>query len=211
MKWLKSRVVWGGLLVVFGILVLLENFGFFTLSGIAVGLLFLLAGLFLISLYFESRERWWALIPGFTLLSIAVIIVTSQFAPRFSEVWSGLIILGGIGLSFLFIFLLDHRQWWAIIPAGVMITLGVVAGVGESLGIDGGAIFFLGLGLTFACVALVPTAEGSMKWAWIPAGILLLMGVLLFSSTLSWLQYIWPAALILAGGFLIIRNFIGKK
>jgi drug/metabolite transporter (DMT)-like permease len=45
----------------------------------------------------------------------------------------------------------------------------------------------------------------------IPAGILLLMGVLLFSSTLSWLQYIWPAALILAGGFLIIRNFIGKK
>ncbi|HSQ28071.1 MAG TPA: hypothetical protein VLM80_13190 [Anaerolineales bacterium] len=211
MEWLKSRIVWGSLLVVFGILVLLQNFGLFTLSGITGAVLFSFGGVFFISLYIDSRERWWALIPGFTLLSIALSMVASLFAPQMAEQWSGLIILGGIGLSFLAIFLLDQHQWWAIIPAGVMITLGVVAGIGDALGIDGGAIFFLGLGLTFAAVAIIPTPEGRMKWAWIPAGILLLMGVLLFSSTVSWFQYFWPAALILAGGYLIIKNFVVKN
>jgi hypothetical protein len=211
MKWLKSRIVWGSLLVVFGILVLLQNFGLFTLGEITAAIIFSFGGVFFISLYIDSRERWWALIPGFTFLSIALSMVASLLVPGIAEQWNGLIILGGIGLSFLVIFLLDQHQWWAIIPAGVMITLGVVAGIGEALGIDGGAIFFLGLGLTFAAVAIIPTPEGRMKWAWIPAGILLLMGLLLFSSTVSWFQFFWPAALILAGGYLIIKNFVVKN
>ena len=81
MKWLKSRIVWGSLLVVFGILVLLQNFGLFTLGGITAAILFSFGGVFFISLYIDLRERWWSLIPGFTLLSIALSMVASLLAP----------------------------------------------------------------------------------------------------------------------------------
>jgi hypothetical protein len=211
MKWFKSRVVWGSLLVVLGLLVLLENFGLFTLSSAVVAVLFFFAGIFFVSLFFEDKERWWSLIPGFALLSIAVIILASQFAPRWADSWSGLIILGGIGLSFLVTYLLDRNQWWAIIPAGVMITLGVVAGVGDFLGVDAGVIFFLGLGLTFASLAMVRPTEGNLKWAWIPAGILLSMSVLMISPAITWFNYLWPVALILTGGYLVIKNFQFRK
>lgn len=208
MKWLKSRILWGALLVLFGVLVLLENIGLVAIGEIAVALLFSLGGLFFIGLFFESRERWWLLIPGIILLSIAAIIFSSQFFPEFADNWSGLIILGGIGLSFLVVYFVDREQWWAIIPAGVMITLGVVAGLGDTFGIDGGAIFFLGLALTFACLALLPIKDGKLRWAWIPAGLLLLMSVIVFSQVRPWFPYFWPVALIIIGGYLILRNFL---
>lgn len=210
MKWIRSPILWGSLLVIFGLLVLLENFGVFSLGGIVATLLLSVAGVFFIGLYVERRDRWWFLIPGITLLCIAIIILASQFFPRLADAWSGLIILSGIGASFLAVYLTDRQQWWAIIPAGVMITLGLVAGLGDNLGVDGGAIFFLGLSLTFAILAIVPTKEGKMKWAWIPAGLLFLMSAIVFSQVMPWFNYFWPAALIVVGGYLILRNFISK-
>lgn len=210
MRWLKSRILWGSLLLVFGILVLLENFGLFTLGGMVAAILLLLGGIFFIAIYAETRQHWWPLIPGITLLSVAAVVFVSQFFPRFADAWSGMIILAGIGVSFLVVYFLDRSQWWAIIPAGVMITLGVVAGLEDALQIDGGAIFFLGLALTFAILAVLPTTEGRMRWAWIPAGILFLMTFVVFSPTIAWFQYIWPAALIFFGGYLILRNLLSK-
>ena len=211
MKWLKSRILWGSLLVIFGILVLLENIGMVSLGAVTAAILISLGGIFFISLFLEARERWWALIPGITLLGVAIIILMSEFFPGLADNWSGMVILGGIGLSFLVIYLTDRRQWWAIIPAGVMITLGVVAGLSDTYGIDGGAIFFLGLSLTFAFLALTPTKDGKMRWAWIPALILFLISGIVFSQAMPWFQYFWPSALIIVGGYLIVKNFLIKK
>jgi hypothetical protein len=68
----------------------------------------------------------------------------------------------------------------------------------------------LGLGLTFAVVALLPTNAGRMVWAWIPAGILGLMGLLLMAATGSMIGYLWPLVIIVAGGFLILRTVLGR-
>jgi hypothetical protein len=73
-----------------------------------------------------------------------------------------------------------------------------------------GGIFFLGLGVTFALVAIVPVSTGHMRWAWIPAGILGLMGVLILIAAEDMINYIWPSALILAGILLIGRS-LGRK
>ncbi len=211
MKWFSSRFLWGGLLIVFGALVLLENLGFMTLSGITAALLIAFGGLFFFSLYFQDRNHYWPLIPGFTLISVAGVVILSQVSPKASEGWSGLIILGGIGLSFLVIFLLDRKQWWALIPAGVMITLAFVSALDEFYRMDAGGIFFLGLALTFALVALVPVPEGDNKWAWIPAGILGLIGVVIISSFNQWAKNLWPLLLVLVGIYIIVRNVWQKK
>jgi hypothetical protein len=98
-----------------------------------------------------------------------------------------------------------------VIPGGVMVTLAFVAGLGEIVsGLEVGGIFFLGLGLTFALVALAPSPQGEMRWAWIPAGVLLIMGVLFTAAAGEIIQFILPVVLILVGLYLVYRAFIRR-
>jgi hypothetical protein len=88
-----------------------------------------------------------------------------------------------------------------------MATLAIVAllDTSASSGASGG-IFFIGLGVTFALVAILPTSVGQMRWAWIPAGILGLIGLLILIAAESIINYIWPSAIILVGVWLIFRS-----
>ena len=121
-------------------------------------------------------------------------------------------ILGGIGLSFLAIYLVERANWWALIPMGVMATLALVAGLDEAqVGIETGAIFFIGLGVTFGLVALSSGRQGDLRWAWLPAVVLLAMGVLLLATAQDLIRYAWPLALILVGGYLALRALRGNQ
>jgi hypothetical protein len=105
----------------------------------------------------------------------------------------------------------ERGNWWAIIPTGVMTTIAIVAVVDSNTStIASGGIFFLGLGITFALVAVLPTSVGQMRWAWIPAAILGLMGVLILIAAENLINYIWPSALILSGLLLVIRSIRRK-
>jgi hypothetical protein len=44
-----------------------------------------------------------------------------------------------------------------------------------------------------------------MRWAWIPGGILLLLGSIFLVAGENLLVYIWPVILILTGGLLVVR------
>jgi hypothetical protein len=103
----------------------------------------------------------------------------NRILPGGTGEWGGSILLGGIALSFLLIYLVNRENWWAIIPGGVLLTLALIISLGSFLGgFEVGGLFFLGIGLTFALVAVIPNPQGSMAWAWIPAGILTVMGLL---------------------------------
>jgi hypothetical protein len=204
-KWIESRLLWGLLLIVAGGLFLLQNLGLFEASGLVWAVLLGLGGVFFISLFIQSREQWWGLIPGITLLSIALLIFLDNIFPRASNLLGGTIILGGIGLAFLLVYLANHENWWALIPMGVMMTLAGVTLLDEIARFDTGGIFFIGLGLTFALVALLPSERAQMRWAWIPAGVLLVMGLFISAKAASLIGYIGPVVLILAGLFFILR------
>lgn len=207
-KLLSSRIFWGLLLVIGGTLLLLDTFGVIKAGDLFWTVVSALAGLLFLSAYGTNHDRWWALIPGIIFLAIAALIGLSSFVPGFSETnLGGTIILGGIGLSFLTVYLAERRNWWAIIPAGIMATLAIIAllDTNTSSGVSGG-IFFLGLGITFALVAVLPTSVGQMRWAWIPAGILALIGLLILIAAESIINYIWPSAIILVGIWLIFRS-----
>jgi hypothetical protein len=212
MKVLSSSIFWGLVLVIGGILLLLDTFGvfkggalFWTVVGMFIGLLFL-------SLFLTNRDNWWALIPGIILLAISATIGLNIFLPGFNETnLSGTIILGGIALSFLLVYVAERSNWWAIIPAGVMATIAIVAMQDSNTSnVASGGVFFLGLGITFALVAILPTSAGKMHWAWIPAAILGLMGLLILIAAEEYINYIWPSTLILAGILLVGRSLIRK-
>jgi hypothetical protein len=213
MKLLSSRIFWGIVLIIGGMLLLLDTFGifeggtlFWTIVGVVAGLLFL-------SIYLTNRDNWWALIPGIIFLTIGTMIGLNSYLPAFSEQnLYGPYILGGIALSFLLVYFAERSNWWAIIPAGVMTTIAVVAILDSNTSdMASGGIFFLGLGLTFAIIALLPTTGGHMNWAWIPAGILGLMGILILVAAENLINYLWPSALIFAGILLISRSLWKKN
>ena len=217
MKKLELNMLWGVLLIVLGGLLLLQTLG---VLGAGAGLLWALlwallfgaGGVVFLYVFFTKRANWWAIIPGLALLGIAVLILGDEVAPRGLGELGGSLFLGAIAVSFWIVYLLDRERWWAVIPAGVLSTLTVIAGLPDSWqGTVTGGLFFIGLALTFGLVYLLPTKEGQMKWALIPAGILFLMGLVLMATSASLINVIWPLGLIVVGGYIILRNFIPRK
>jgi len=198
------RLIIGVLFILGGLLSLLDAVGIISnAGGIFWGMIWGAAGLFFIYLLLNDRvHNWWAAFPGFTFLGMAV----SSMLPNALEGFDGLFFLGGISFAFWWVYFTDKSRWWAIIPAGVLLTLGVVSSLDDVSGMDTGGLFFLGLGLTFILVAVLP-GVGNRAWALIPGVILMLFGTILGIPSLDLSGYIMPAVLIIAGGYLVLRFF----
>jgi hypothetical protein len=206
MKNVRAFIGLGILLIVAGLLFLLQALGVLPGIGVPVWtILFVVGGLAFLWVYIANREQWWAIIPGCTLLGVAGTIALSEIAGS----WAGAVVLAAIGVSFWIIYLNRRDTWWPIIPGGVLITLALVAGFGDTLPdemITG--ILFLGLAATFLLVYLLPTPAGRMKWALIPAAVLVVLGIAFLASMgnlITLLAIAGPLALIIVGGFLLWR------
>jgi len=213
MKRFDVRTIGAILLIVVGILLLLQNVGI--LGGVVAliwSLILAAGGLVFLYVFLTNRVHWWALIPGFALLSIAALIALDEFWPQVGDALGGTIVLGGIGLAFWVIYFLNREHWWAVIPGGVMFTVALIAGLDAVFeGAETGGVLFLGLGLTFGLLSLLPTPQGRMRWALIPAAVLLVIGLLITAATTGIFEYLWPAALILVGLYLLYRMFVSRS
>lgn len=205
-------IFWGFLLVLAGVLFLLDSLNFIAIGEVIWGVLLGVGGLAFLTVYFAWRANWWALIPGFVLLAIGSLILLERALPGGLGNWGGSIVLGGIGLAFLAVYLSNREFWWALIPAGVMATLALVVGLESALGgVEIGGVFFLGLALTFALVGLLPNPQGAMRWAFIPAVILGVIGLLIMVAMTTVINYLWSLALIAAGLILLVRAFRTRR
>ena len=205
MRRLDPRLLLGTLLVLGGLLSLLDALGIISnAGGIFWGSIFAAGGLIFLYMLVNNRENWWAAFPAFTLLGLAL----SSFLPESLEAFDGLVFFAGISLGFWWVYFTGTDRWWAIIPAGVLLTLGIVSAVDNSAaGIETGGLFFLGLGLTFILVAILPGDKTVRSWALIPGVILLVFGALLGTPYRGFTDYLWPGILILLGGYFVIRFF----
>jgi hypothetical protein len=211
MRNLDTRLVFGLLLVAAGVVYLLHNLGIITGGRLVWAAGLAIVAVVLLALFGRNRDdMWWSLIPAVTLIGFAVLLVLQHFSPETAEVWGGALVLGSIGLSFWLIYLVHRDFWWAIIPGGVMLTLAVVSAIDElpaaAPATGTGGIFFIGLGVTFALVALAPGGRGRLNWAYFPAAILAAFGLLILVGWESAIGYLWPLALILAGIYLLYRT-----
>ncbi len=206
MKRLDMRLVAGLLLILGGVFYLLNNLGIIRWGGLVWAAAAGVAALAFFAAVVRDRQQWWFLIPGMVLTAIAGLIALDYFVPAWGGDWGGSLFLGAIGLAFGLIYVLDRKLWWAIIPGGVLLTLAVIAGLDNVEGIESGGVLFLGIGLTFGLVALAPVDDGRpLRWAYIPAGILLVMGALFLVGFERAINYAWPAALIVGGLLLLAR------
>ena len=208
---------WGLLLVLGGLFFLVQNMGIFPgLGSLLPIMLFGAGGMFFLYWFLTDRaHNWWAAIPGCVLWGLAGTIFIDNVLPDIFDPLSGPFFLASIGLGFLLVFLSNLRNWWALIPAGVMMTIAAVAGISElnlnRFGIDEGGIFFVGLGFTFLLLGLLRPGGANTRWALIPAAIMLVMGVLIATPFISLTGYLWPLAMIVGGLALVWKNMIARQ
>lgn len=211
MKILTSRIFWGLVLVLGGIILLLESMGVLEGSEVFWMVILAIGGILFLVAFISNRGAWWAIIPGVSSLALATGLGLDSFVNIGGDIL-GAIVLGGIGLSFVIVYLIERTNWWAIIPGGALITLAIVAGMeGGDSEMVSGAVFFAGLGLTFALVALLPNKVGRMTWAWIPGGILLILAVIIIAGIESMFNYVWPVVVIAMGLFFILRTMLKRN
>jgi len=200
MKRFDYRILVGAVLILGGILMVLDQAGF--LQGATnffwAGILTVGAAIFLFW-FFSDRGKWWAAIPGFTLAGMAA---SSFLSDKIG--WGGFAFLVGIGLGFWSVYFTDRARWWAIIPGGILISLGVTSLMSSAYdAVSSGGVFFVGLGITFILVALL----AKLRWAFIPAAVLLLLGFFLGTPFVGSLEYIWIGILLITGSILIVSAF----
>lgn len=210
----SKRILLGVLLVLAGGVFLLQQLLDIPIGGLFIALLFIVAGCVFLYFLLKDREKWWLVIPGFTLIGIGAIIAMDKLFPQMAGRFGGSIFLAAVALSFLVVYILKPSQWWPIIPAGILITLALVSGLDLNNGTASGGLLFLGIGSTFAALGLMPVGK-TEKWPWIPAGICLLLGLVLFASSgvlmRSAMGWVLALVLIAVGAYFVIRSLIKKE
>jgi hypothetical protein len=201
MKRTDTNTIVGLALAGAGMLFLLLNLGLLGQADTAIwAAAFAVGGAAFLAVFWRDRAHWWALIPGFALLSIGMLIGLNEFAPFFDEAWGGALVLGGMSLSFWMIYLTDRARWWAVIPGGVLLSVTAIVIMSEQWpGQQLGWLLFLGMALTFGLVYLLPAGEGRNRWAIYPAAVLFVIALLLMATMGQLINILWPIMLILTG------------
>jgi len=206
MKLLRSRTFWGLVFIVGGILFLLQSLEVLKGGDLFWGLLFLLVGGLFLSAFWDNRSQWWYIVPGMLFLGIGAGSLSQAFFPEdIADTLDSMFILGGLGIGFWLVYLVSPVNWWAIIPGGVMVSLAVVSVLDEAYpDKDTGGVFLIGLGLTFALLAILPRLR--MTWAYIPAVVLIIIGCASLTAVFPGISYLWPVLLILVGLYVLVRE-----
>jgi hypothetical protein len=209
-----SQLAWAGALIIGGAILLLFNFDLLTafepLAQYILAGALALGGVGFFVGFVAARENWWRLIPGWTLLALAMMVALSVF-PAVNRALIPSILFLGLAIAFGHIYLLQRGvNWWAIIPGGFFLVLGVVVALSAyltSLTLLG-SLLFIGIGLVFFALYLLGD-RSRQWWALIPASILALFGVFIVSAggeepsgLLRW----WPLAAIGVGVIMVWRT-----
>jgi len=198
----------GGGLILTGILFLLQSLGVIgNVLTLIWALLFVVAGGIFLYVYWINRDQWWVIIPGFSLLGLGALIAIAEYGPQTIDELAAGVFLGSIGLSFLVIYLLKREHWWAIIPGGVVLSVAVMVALSSFVSEEDwiAAVLFFGMTLTFVVLALLPMPQGRMTWAYIPAAVFFVIGIIILGAATESLVYILPGVIIAVGLFILLR------
>lgn len=192
----RPRVLGAFALIAVGVLGLLSSLGVLDgLGGLFGLLLFGGAAVFAATQGRRTGNFFWRA-AAYPLFGLAIASVAPSSL-------GGAAFLGSLGLAFWLAWRDDERRWWALIPAGTLLSLGLTSFVdGTRLGAaTSGSVFLLGLAATF--FALTRLRVDPQGWAIFPAGALALLAVVSATTAGGWL---FPLVFIAAGVYLLWRS-----
>ena len=203
----KQSLVWGILLILFGVMALVETYT--DLSAWVWVALLAAAGLVVFGVYLTDRSERGLLIPAYVLWAVAGLITLVTLNVLRDESVATYV-LAAIALPFLVAFLRDRSRWGLLIPAYVLLAVGVMIpligrGVLSDLLIPAYVLFAIAIPFF-----VVYARDPKQWWPLIPGGILAVIG-LSFLVAEAAVQYIGPAVLVLVGVWILVRAFTRRE
>lgn len=206
MTTIRSRLGWAVGLVLSGLLLLIWNFDLlapyepWTQLLLALLLLVITVGFF--SGYLGGSQ-WWRLIPAWIMSALTTMVLLNTIPAVPPETLPALLFVG-IAAGFIHIYLLDRQEhWWALLPAGFTLVIALIIGLSAlTHNITYlGAVLFAGMGAVFLAIYLL--SPGAQQWwSLIPAGVLLIFGLLILTSErdgqAGYMRW-WPLLLVAVG------------
>ena len=190
------------------VLLMVDNVG-----GEWIGTMFLfLIGLVFFAVYLNNRTRWWALLVAYIMFVLSLAPAMASFGGDVPAYY-GAIFLFAVALPFFVLYFRADDNWWALIPAGSLTALAVIAAAAVAGWIrsesDGGyanAFLMFGLAITFAVVWL----RNKQLWA---KGVTIVLAALTVASVFfaAYTEIFWPVALIIGGAYLLYTAMKPKK
>lgn len=203
----RQALVWGGLLILFGVVGLVATI---TALGTWIWVAILaLAGLGVFGVYLTDRSDWVLLIPAYVLWVVALMVALITLKVL-SDEFTATYVLAAIALPFLVVYLRDRAQWWALIPAYVLVAVGLMValiGVGILNDLIIPAYVMFAIAIPFVVVYALNPKEW---WPLIPGGIMAIIG-LAFLVAEAQVQYVAPVVLVLVGIWILVRQFTRKE
>jgi hypothetical protein len=194
-----------GVMIFLALIVLISS----TVRGEWIGSLFLFAiALSFFVVYLNNRNRNWALLVAYILFVLSIAPAMASFGGDTAAYFGSIFLLAVAIPFFIVYFRSSDSNWWAIIPAGVMTVLAVIAGAAiagwirnEQQGGYANALLMFGLAVTFAVVWL----RHAKDWAKVVT--IVLAGLAVASVFFaSYTEIFWPVAIILVGAYLLYTS-----
>lgn len=200
----------GVFLIAIGAVLFLNELRYPFLDGAIWGA-FVLFCFSLIAFWGYSQDKApWKVMLGTFLLFLSIIVIVEHMGYLYGDL-TGTLVLWSLAAAFLTIFLLKREQWWAIIPGGILFTIGLVVLLESGWYIDQDyypVILFTGFSLPFWLLYFIRNEKNKLSWAIWPASILLAFAALLLGKVYFWDfdEFFFPGLLILIGGGLVYRS-----
>ena len=200
-----------------GVLLAVNNYGD---EVVAPAIMFLFALLFSVIAVW-SRKNQWAVIPTGLFASLGLVLTMEMLNTESEAIGLGFMFL--LAATFLFFAIMSKKNWWAIIPAGLFASIGLVVVLDilvphEAYPSLPGTlnwgfytwVLFLGLAATFGVLWLLrkilPTS-----WAIYPAAGFLAMAVLFIVEGARFSEYWLETTLLVFGVTLLLAVLTGKR
>jgi hypothetical protein len=203
----KQNIVWGGLLILFGVMALVQTF--IDISVWVWVAVLGVTGLVVFIVYLTDRSSKTLLIPVYVVWVVAIFLVLLTLN-ILQDALVASFVLTAVAIPFIVAFLQDRSRWAFLIPAYVLLDIGLMVPLLESGVLSDmlvPAYVMFSIAIPFFAVYLWNRQHW---WALIPAGILLIIGFAFLLAEAA-VEIIIPAVLILVGIGILLRQFLGGK
>jgi hypothetical protein len=99
--------------------------------------------------YFSNREKWGYLIPAYVLTVIGVMVPLIELGVLEDTLVASYVMFA-IALPFFVVYLRNTKNWWALIPGGILAAIGLGLGIAEA-----SVEYLLAAGLILAGIIVV--------------------------------------------------------
>ena len=96
--------------------------------------------------FLRDRSQWWALIPTYILLAVGLMILLTEGGLMDDDLVPPYVLFA-IAIPFFFVYARNRKQWWPLIPAGILTIIGISFLIAEAAVEYIGAIALVVVGL----------------------------------------------------------------